>query len=249
MLGRVTRALLLVTAALVLSGCGYIPDAVTEQGEEAVTLWNGVITAGVAVAVFMYVLILGAAFRGRAKNRKDPDTIPGQRQDNLRLELVYFIIPILICAVLFGFSYPREREIVDVSDDPDLVVEVVGYQWGWQFRYGETDVVVTGSPDDPPTMVLPTDRTVRLELVADDVIHSFWVPDFVSKRDLIPGVDNEIDVNLTETGTFVGRCAEFCGLEHWSMSFQVQSVSPDDFDTWLGDAAQAEQPIIGSLPS
>ena len=84
-------------------------------------------------------------------------------------------------------------------------------------------------------------------LVADDVIHSFWVPDFVTKRDLIPGIDNEIDVNLTETGTFPGRCAEFCGLEHWAMQFSVESMTPEDFDAWLADAQAAEQPIVGSV--
>lgn len=235
---------------LLLGGCNFfIPEAVSEQGDRAVTLWKGVIIAGLAVAVFMYVLILTAAFRGRASRRRDGERIPGQRQDNLRLELVYFGAPIIICILLFGFSVSAQEEIVAVSDDPDLVVEVVGYQWGWQFRYEDQDVVVTSGADqeDWPVLVLPTDRTVRLELVADDVIHSFWVPDFVTKRDLIPRVDNEIDVNLTETGTFPGRCAEFCGLEHWAMQFSVEAVSAEDFDAWLARAQDAEQPIIGSV--
>jgi cytochrome c oxidase subunit 2 len=231
-----------------LGGCSFfIPDAVSEQGDRAVTLWKGVIVAGLAVAAFMYVLILTAAFRGRLNRRRDGEKIPGQRQDNIRLELVYFAAPIVICVVLFGFSVSAQEEIVDVSPNPDLVVEVVGYQWGWQFRYEDQDVVVTGAPEDWPVLVLPTDRTVRLELVSDDVIHSFWVPDFVTKRDLIPGVDNEIDVNLTETGTFPGRCAEFCGLEHWAMQFSVESMTPEDFDAWLAEAQDADQPIIGSV--
>jgi cytochrome c oxidase subunit 2 len=233
---------------VLLGGCNFfIPDAVSEQGDRAVSLWKGVIVAGLAVAAFMYVLILTAAFRGRLNRRRDGESIPGQRQDNIRLELVYFGAPIVICVVLFAFSVSAQEEIVDVSPDPDLVVEVVGYQWGWQFRYEDQDVVVTGAPDDWPVLVLPTDRTIRLELVSDDVIHSFWVPDFVTKRDLIPGVDNEIDVNLTETGTFPGRCAEFCGLEHWAMQFSVESLTPDDFDAWLAEAQDADQPIIGSV--
>lgn len=238
-------------ACLLLAGCGNagIPDAVTEQGQDAVNLWKGVIATGIGVAVLVWGLIGYAAIRGRLARRRDAEAIPGQRQDNLRLELAYFGAPIVIVAVLFGFSLAAQQRIVDVSPDPDLEVEVVGYQWGWQFRYQGESVVVTGSRDQPPVLVLPTDRTVQLDLVADDVIHSFWVPQFVSKRDLIPGVDNEIDVNLTETGTFVGRCAEFCGLEHWSMQFSVESVSPEDFDAWLADAAAAEQPIIGSLES
>jgi cytochrome c oxidase subunit 2 len=233
---------------VLLGGCNFfIPDAVSEQGDHAVSLWKGVIVAGLAVAVFMYVLILTAAFRGRLNRRRDGEQIPGQRQDNIRLDLVYFAAPIVICVLLFGFSVSAQEEIVDVSPNPDLVVEVVGYQWGWQFRYEDQDVVVTGAPEDWPVLVLPADRTIRLELVSDDVIHSFWVPDFVTKRDLIPGVDNEIDVNLTETGTFPGRCAEFCGLEHWAMQFSVESMAPDDFDAWLAEAQDADQPIIGSL--
>jgi len=272
-LRRATRTLLAtfgVAAALLLSGCssnGFLPDSATEQGDDVTTLWKGVIAAGIFVALFMWTLIGIAAFRGRAASRRDPDAIPGQRQDNLKLELFYFGVPVLICIALFVAMFPVQEAVTEVEPDPDLVVEVVGYQWGWQFRYLEVEpgqpvpeaghdagagtaealVVVTGAPDQPPVLVLPTDRTVRLELVADDVIHSFWVPDFITKRDLIPGVDNEIDVNLNETGTYVGRCAEFCGLEHWAMTFSVESMAPDDFDAWMAEAADLEQPVVGSV--
>ena len=74
-------------------------------------------------------------------------------------------------------------------------------------------------------MVLPVGETAQLALVSTDVNHSFWVPDFLSKRDLIPGVDNEIDVTPTEEGSYIGRCAEFCGLDHWRMYFYVRVVS------------------------
>jgi cytochrome c oxidase subunit 2 len=247
---RGVQLLGVVGFVLLLGGCDWVmPDSISEQGQHAQDLWKGVIIAGLAVAVFMYVLILTAVFRGRSNRRRDADAIPGQRQDNIRLELVYFGVPVLICIVLFGFSASVQGEITDVSDDPDLVVEVVGYQWGWQFRYEDQDVVVTSGAgqQDWPVLVLPTDRTVRFELVADDVIHSFWIPDVVTKRDLIPGIDNEIDLDLTEVGTYPGRCAEFCGLEHWAMQFSLQTMAPDDFDAWLADAQQADQPIVGRL--
>jgi len=77
------------------------------------------------------------------------------------------------------------------------------------------------------------DQTVRFDLVADDVAHSFWVPDFLEKRDLIPGVDNELDITPTRTGTFVGRCAEFCGLDHWRMGFTVRVVEPEEYEAWV----------------
>jgi cytochrome c oxidase subunit 2 len=88
-------------------------------------------------------------------------------------------------------------------------------------------------------MVIPQGRTVRLKLIANDVIHSFWVPEFLEKRDLIPEIDNEIDVVATETGTWQGRCAEFCGLDHWKMYFAVSSVTSDEFDDWVADQQAA----------
>ena len=107
-------------------------------------------------------------------------------------------------------------------DQPDLVVEVVGFQWQWQFTYADSGIVVTGTPDGGlPVLVLPVDRTTRLDLRTTDVNHSFWVPRFLNKRDLIPGVDNAIDVTPTETGTYDGVCAEFCGLDHGRMRFAV----------------------------
>ena len=84
-------------------------------------------------------------------------------------------------------------------------------------------------------MVLPVGRTTRLRLVTSDVNHSFWVPRFLSKRDLIPGVRNEIDVTPNTRGSFVGRCAEFCGLDHWRMNFSVRVVSPAEYERWLSD--------------
>jgi cytochrome c oxidase subunit 2 len=88
-------------------------------------------------------------------------------------------------------------------------------------------------------MVIPQGQTVRLELIANDVIHSFWVPEFLEKRDLIPEIDNEIDVVANETGTWQGRCAEFCGLDHWKMYFSVESVTPDEFDDWVSEQQAA----------
>ena len=87
-------------------------------------------------------------------------------------------------------------------------MEVVGFQWQWQFRYPASGIVVTGVPGEgPPTLVLPVDRTVRLKLISNDVIHSFWVPHFIEKRDLIPGIDNQIDVDITDRPASGRACA------------------------------------------
>ena len=117
--------------------------------------------------------------------------------------------------MLFAFTLVAQERIVDVDDDPDLVVDVTGFEWSWQFDYPDDGVTVTGTPEQPPELVLPVGRTVRMNLRTEDVIHSFWVPEFLGKRDLIPRVDNEIDVTSPRKGTWTGRCAEYCGLDHW----------------------------------
>jgi cytochrome c oxidase subunit 2 len=121
------------------------------------------------------------------------------------------------------------------------VIEVRGFQWQWQFHYRDEDVTVTGTPDKLPQMVLPVNQTARLILTSDDVIHSFYVPDFNEKRDLIPGVRNRIDLDPIEIGTYVGRCAEFCGLDHARMDFTVKVVSQADYREWVADRQGATQ--------
>lgn len=231
----------------VLAGCSSTlgaPEAVTEQGDEFTTLWKGFLITAAVVGLLVYGLIIYAAVRFRRRKGDDPEAMPSQRQYQVPLEIVYTVVPIIIVAVLFAYTVVGENRITRNDPDPDLTVEVIGFQWQWQFNYldpssGETVVQVSGSAETTPELVLPVGRNVRFVLVANDVNHSFWVPEFLEKRDLIPGVDNEIDVDITEPGTWVGRCAEFCGLDHWKMDFDVRAVAGDEFDTWLADQ-QAE---------
>jgi cytochrome c oxidase subunit 2 len=231
---KLRRLATTASAAAVLGGCRLptfgAPDAASAQGERTLSLWQGTVVAAIAVGVVVYGLIVFTVIRFR---RRD-DTVPGQHGHNIPLEIVYTAVPVLIVAALFGFNVFTQERVTALVDDPDVRVEVRGFQWQWQFVYEDEDVVVTGVLDDRlPELVLPVDRTTRLELVAEDVIHSFWVPDFLTKRDLIPGVDNAIDVTPTRTGTYDGRCAEFCGLDHWRMSFTVRVVTADEFEAWL----------------
>jgi cytochrome c oxidase subunit 2 len=147
--------------------------------------------------------------------------------------MVYTAIPILIVLVLFIVNVITEHDVTALTDDPDVVVDVVGFQWQWQFDYVDEDVTVTGVPGRRPELVLPLDRTVRFRLSSPDVIHSFWVPEFFEKRDVIPGVDNEIELTPNREGRYTGRCAEFCGLDHWRMTFTVRVVPEAEFESWL----------------
>ena len=233
------RLLPLAISAVLLGGCELpslgAPDPASEQGERIHDLWRAFAAAAVGVGVFVTVLLVYVIVRYR---RRD-DEIPDQRPYNIPIEVIYTVTPLLIVAVLFTFSVATQLELDDRSEDPDLRVEVVAFQWDWQFRYPDDEVVVTGTPGEMAELVLPVGRTTRLALQTTDVIHSFWVPRFLSKRDMIPGVDNEMDVTPTRVGVYEGVCAESCGIDHARMRFRVRVLEGADFDAWLADATEA----------
>jgi cytochrome c oxidase subunit 2 len=129
------------------------------------------------------------------------------------------------------------------SDNPDETIAVNAFKWNWQFVYTETEgeggepVETVGNSEEIPILVLPTDRSIRFELASADVIHSFWVPEFLFKLDVIPGNengrDNVFEVVVEEEGAYVGRCAELCGTYHAFMNFEVRAVPGDDYDAYL----------------
>ena len=233
------RLLAVAVAAITAAGCdlpGFgAPDPKSEQGESVYSLWQGFFVASIGVGLLVWGLIIYSVIRFR---RRD-DTIPSQKPYNIPVEVLYTVAPILAVAVLFGFSVAAEGDVTDLQPDPVAHIDVIGFQWSWQFEYVDEGVVVSGEPGEPPEMVIPVGRPVQLRLVSSDVAHSFWVPDFLSKRDLIPGIDNEISVTPTEIGSYVGRCAEFCGLDHWAMNYTVRVVDQDTYDAWL-DERRAE---------
>jgi cytochrome c oxidase subunit 2 len=228
---RLPRAVLVGGVAAAMGGCAFgAPDPAAEQGEQVFDLWRGTVVAALVVGALVWALIIWALVRYRRRS----DTVPSQNPANIPIEVFYTVVPILIVAVLFVVTMRTERDVTRTTDRPDVVVEVVGFQWQWQFTYPDEDVVVTGtSTGEGPEMVLPVGQTIRLDLRSNDVNHSFWVPQFLSKRDLIPKVDNRIDLDVTEEGEFIGRCAEFCGLDHWRMNFSVRAVPVEEYEAWL----------------
>jgi cytochrome c oxidase subunit 2 len=223
-----------VVAVLGLSGCGGdygLPDPATEDGETILGLWKGAVLAGLAVAALIWALVAWSILRYRRRN----DDLPSQTPYNIPLEIAYTVAPLVIVAVLFGFTMFVQEDVTGAETDPDLEVEVIGFQWSWEFRYPDLDVDVESTGEGDPVLVLPVGATVRFDLVAEDVNHSFWVPEFLEKRDLIPRVDNEVFVDVTRAGEWTGRCSEFCGLKHWAMRFGVRAVPQDEFDRWVRD--------------
>jgi cytochrome c oxidase subunit 2 len=236
------RLILLTFLAATLSGCGSdlgLPSPVTTQGSESRDLWRIFVIIAVVIGLIVYGLVVFVVVRYRHR-RTDNGDPPSQRQYHIPLEILYTAIPLVIVGVLYGLSIRTENKVTSTSDHPDLTVKVLGFQWQWQFSYEGTSVVVTGVPGKEPVLMLPTDRTVRLEMVSADVVHSFWVPHFIEKRDLTPGIDNNaIDVKVTETGQWDGVCSEFCGLDHTKMRFSVRAVPGAAFDAWLASGGTA----------
>lgn len=244
--GRALIALIALMAVLlalvigaVVRGAGLpsfgMPAPVTEAGDRTRTLWQILFSAAVGVGVLVWGLIAWSVVRYR---RRDGDEIPDQDGYNIPVEVLYTVLPIIAVFAIFVATVLVQRENTGLSTQPDVVVEVTGFQWQWRFAYPGEGVTITGTsePGSLPEIVLPVDRTIRFELVSTDVIHSFWVPRFLTKRDLIPGIDNAIDVHPTETGTYDGRCAEYCGLDHARMGFVVRVVSEGEYERWLETA-------------
>jgi cytochrome c oxidase subunit 2 len=222
------------------SGSFGMPRGVSEQAHESFTTWQIFFIAAIPVAGIVYGLMLWSLIRYRRRRSDDPEALGSQRKENLPLEVVYTVVPIIIVVALFAVAVRSNDRVTSLSPNPDLVVKIEAYAWGWRFTYpnGVSVVSPPSAEDAPePVMLLPLQRTVRFELTSNDTIHAFWVPQFLYKHDAIPGRMFEFDVTPTELGTFQGHCAEFCGLNHAYMNFKVQVVDGADFDNWLQQEA------------
>jgi cytochrome c oxidase subunit II len=244
---RRRRAIRLVgvaaVAALALGGCqgqvsdGFLPRAVSEGGQRVTDLWVGSWIAVLAVGALTWGLMLYAAVRFR--KRKGDETLPVQLRYNVPMELLYTVIPVLMVAVFFWYTARDESALVRTTATPDVTISVVAKQWSWDFNYVDSDVHETGvhvDPSDPnardemPVLYLPVNKRVEFVLNARDVIHSFWVPQFLMKMDMIPGKTNKFQIVTTQTGTFQGKCAELCGAYHSQMLFMVKVVPQAEYD-------------------
>ncbi len=210
-------------------GLGW-PKPKTEQAETMYEVWLGSVAAAAAVGLAVYILIAWTVIRDRKKS----DELPRQVRYNLPIEVLYTIVPFVIIAVLFFYTAVAENKVNKLTKDPDVRIGVVGFQWNWQFNYLDDKVQVTGEPaKGGATLMLPVNARVRFTETSPDVIHSFWVPDFLFKRDVIPGRLNSFEIKPTQIGTYVGRCAELCGEKHDRMNFTVKVVSQADYDAYI----------------
>jgi cytochrome c oxidase subunit 2 len=250
---------LATAGALVLTGCspevekGWLPTerGTTSNSDRIMDLWVNSWIAALAVGIITWGLIVWCLVAYR--RRKGTVGFPRQTSFNLPLEVFYLTIPLFMVLVFFYFTDRDQQAIDDRSQPADVVVDVRGKQWAWDFNYKKGDVVtedvheagvqahLTGEEVDLeklPTLYLPVGKSVDLELNSRDVIHSFWVPAFLQKRDMIPGKTNYIRFTPTKEGTYDGKCAELCGEYHSEMLFRVKVVSESEFQAHMTQLRQ-----------
>jgi cytochrome c oxidase subunit II len=264
---RRTATVVLGTAALgLLTTCspvlqrGWLPtgEGTTDRTDAIVQLWTGSWIAALLVGVLVWGLIVWCVIAYR--KRKDDHQLPVQLRYHLPLELLYTFVPILMVGVLFFYTVRVQDTLLATDEQPDVNIEVYGRQWAWDFNYLDEDVWDSGTPSqmsgevtsdesltafgeqpDLPTLVLPVDQTVEFTLHSRDVIHSFWIPAFLYKLDMIPGRTNTFQVTPQEEGDYYGKCAELCGEYHGYMLFNVQVVTPEEYEAHIADLEAAGQ--------
>jgi len=231
------------------NGIGFPHEVVTVEGAQSAGLYLPIFLLAVAIFILIEGLLLYMTWRFR---RKDSDAeLPKQTHGNNRLEIVWTAIPAAIVTVLFVVSTMVLTEVEATSDDPDVRVDVTAFQFGWRFDYPQHEgVFVAGSGRGPgaPEMVVPVDKTVQFvlksvplpgqepgEVPRGGVIHSFYVPAFFFKRDVIPGRVTEFEVTIEKPGVYGGQCAEFCGLAHGEMFFSVRAVEQVEYEAWIAE--------------
>ncbi|MBW3612486.1 MAG: cytochrome c oxidase subunit II [Chloroflexi bacterium] len=226
-------------AALLVALTGCLPAAVTDRGREVAWLYDLFFVAAAIVFVFVAALIGWSVVRYRGAPGRDV-ALPEPVHGNLRLEIMWWALPTALVVLLIGFTWVVLAQVDAREEEPSLTIEVEGFQWGWRFTYEEADVVVSGTAADPPTLTLPTERTIAFVITSTDVVHSFSIPAFLIKRDALPTRKNRFDVVIELAGTYGGQCGEFCGLLHARQLFEIKAVPGDEFDTWLASQARTE---------
>jgi len=259
--GRIATWTMVSAGLLMLGACSSedraqigrlaMPEPATDRAPATYELWQWSWLAAGITGVLVWGLIGYASFRFR---RRHDDEIPVQTRYNLPIEILYTVAPVVMVLVMFFFTVQTQNEVLADVPNPDHEISVVGQQWSWTFNYlGEDavqgdDVYTIGTTADNPTLVLPVDESVEITLSSPDVIHSFWVPAFLFKLDVVPGRENSFAFTPTREGTFVGKCAELCGVYHSRMLFNLEVVSAEEYAAHLQelqDAGNVGRPLGG----
>ena len=217
---------------LLLTACAK--EGISTQGQDVHQLYTVIMLLAAPVFVAVEAFLIWCVVRYRKRDAEPPaQTVGGTRS-----LAVFFTIPAVIVAVLFPFG---ETTLMKIQKEvtPQVKIKVEGFQWEWTFLYLTEGIFVSGktasdqAPQVPAQLYLPVDEPVEIDLTSRDVIHSFFVPDLLFKRDAIPGRTTSFMFTPTVLGTFHAQCAEFCGLWHSRMTFDVHVVAPADYQAWI----------------
>jgi len=215
------------------------------------------------------IIVFGAMFYSMYHHRKSKGAVAAHFHESTKVEVIWTVIPIIILVLM---AIPATKTLVAMEDtsQSDLTIKITGSQWKWHYSYFGEDVeffslLATSQKEidgieekgahyllevDNP-LVLPINRKVRFLMTADDVIHSWWVPDFAVKKDTIPGFINEAWTRIDKPGVYRGQCAELCGRAHGFMPIVVHAMEEEKYDEWLlakkAELEQAKQDAAASL--
>ena len=250
---------------MVLAGCtqaelhGYLPGfvegeaPVTNHTERIAGLWTTSWIVLLGVGLLTWGLIIWAIVVYR--RRKGQTGLPVQMRYNMPIEIFYTIVPLILVLGFFAFTARDQAAIETQYENPDVEIEVFAKQWAWDFVYSgavdgedvwsagvqgeQEEGAAAGTIDQEklPTLYLPVGADVTIALQSRDVIHSFWVIDFLYKKDMFPGKTNYMSFSPEREGTYAGKCAELCGEYHSLMLFNVKVVSQDEYDDYLQSLA------------
>jgi cytochrome c oxidase subunit 2 len=240
-----------------------MPRGVTELSKETYGLHMMVFWWCVAIGV----VVFGAMIYSLVKHRKSRGVEAADFSHSTFAEVVWTIIPVVILLIM---AVPAAKTMLKAEDsrDPDVSIVITGYQWKWHYKYQDEGIEFFSSLARPSVdarrlnsgtdvntvdnyllevdrpVVVPVGAKVRLLLTANDVIHSWWVPDLAIKKDAIPGIVNETWFRAEEVGTYRGQCTELCGKDHGYMPVVVEVVEQDAYTAWVdarknGDAKLA----------
>lgn len=221
-------------------------DAVTPVMEDIISFDNYLLWIIAAVSVFVLILLILVAVKFNA--RANP--VPSTTTHHVGIEVAWTIIPILMLVAIAIPSF-RLLYVQRVIPEADMTIKAIGYQWYWGYEYSDLDdvsfesVMLTrdevkekGLPssvyllETDTEIVVPVNKTIRLQVTAEDVIHSWTIPSFGVKIDAVPGRLNEAWFRATKTGIYYGQCSELCGINHAFMPIRVRVVTQDEFDSW-----------------
>jgi cytochrome c oxidase subunit 2 len=232
---RARRGGVPVCIALLTAGCEGIQSALDPAGRQAqhlAEIWWVMLAVLMAVYVIVLICLAVAALRRRRENLSGT-IVPPERQADRRIGVLLgagVVVTAVTMLSLTAYSYHTDRRLSDLSGRTEMTIEVTALQWWWKVRY--LDDLPSRSFTTANEIRVPVGVPVRILLKSQDVIHSFWVPNLHGKQDLIPGRDNEIDIVADREGTYRGQCAEFCGIQHAHMAFEVIAEPREAFDAW-----------------